>query len=79
MSLGRLTPMTKTRHNVLKCRHVDEHNREFLLHPRECCFRFDICLLACRANLSYDGNERHDSSTASAAFLDKVSIFFCLG
>jgi len=79
MSFGRLTPMIKTRHNVLKCRHVDEHNRALLLHPRECCFKFDICLLACRANLSYDGNEGHDSSAASAAFLEKVSNLSCLG
>jgi len=73
--------MFKTRQKVSKCglQVVDEHFRAFSLYSRACCFIPNISLLARCANLSYDEDEEHTFSAASAAFHEEVSTVSCLG
>ena len=71
--------MFKTRQKVWKCglQVVNEHLWAFSLYIRVCCFRPKVSLLVCRANLSYEEDEGHTFSAASAAFLEKVSTVSC--
>jgi len=72
MSMGRFKRTFETRQNVLECRHAHEHSWDFSLHPRVCCFRPHVLLLARRVNLLDAEDEGHISSAASVAFLEEV-------